>query len=92
MTSAYHPQSNGVLERFHCCLKDAKSDFRLVAASSVDPAGPASALWEDSGISAAEFVFSTLLQLPGQILTAVELPLTFIVEQLNSVIPCIAML
>jgi hypothetical protein len=54
--------------------------------------GLQAALWDDSGISAAKFIFSMPLELPGQFLTAVELPLTFFVEQLNSVIPCVALL
>jgi hypothetical protein len=61
MTSAYHPQSNGVLERFHCRMKEALK-ARAAAADWPDhlPAvmlGLRAAPREDSGISAAELVF-----------------------------------
>jgi transposase InsO family protein len=62
MTTAYHPQSNGMLERFHRRLKDALRAKTAVANwSSQLPLvmlGLRSAPREDSGISAAELVFS----------------------------------
>jgi cleavage and polyadenylation specificity factor subunit 1 len=94
MTTAYHPQSNGVLERFHRRLKDA---LRAKAAaadwSSQLPLvmlGLRSAPREDSGISAAELVFGSPLQLPGQMLAAAEPPPESFVRALNSSLPCVA--
>jgi transposase InsO family protein len=77
MTSAYHPQSNGVLERFHRRLKDAIR-ARAATADWLQHLpwillGLRAAPREDSGVSAAELVFGTPLQLPGQFLAAAEL-------------------
>jgi cleavage and polyadenylation specificity factor subunit 1 len=66
MTTAYHPQSNGVLERFHRRLKDALR-AKAAAAAAADWSlqlplvmlGLRSAPREDSGISAAELVFGS---------------------------------
>jgi hypothetical protein len=41
-------------------------------------------------VSAAELVFGTPLQLPAQFLSAAEPPPSFFVEQLNSVLLCVA--
>jgi cleavage and polyadenylation specificity factor subunit 1 len=94
MTSAYHPQSNGVLERFHRRMKEALK-ARAAAADWPEhlPAvmlGLRSAPREDSGISAAELVFGAPLQLPGQLLSAAEAqPATFM-QQLRVGMPCVA--
>jgi hypothetical protein len=69
-TMPYHPQSNGVLDRFHRCLKDA---LRARSASTDwyqhlpwVLLGLRAAPREDSGISAAELVYGCPLSLPGQ--------------------------
>jgi hypothetical protein len=94
MTTAYHPQSNGMLERFHHRLKDALRAKAAVANwSSQLPLvmlGLCSAPREDSGISAAELVFGSPLQLPGQMLAATEPPAESFVRALNSSLPSVA--
>jgi hypothetical protein len=71
MTTAYHPQSNGMVERFHRQLKAA---FR---ARNCGPdwldhlpwilLGLRAAPKEDSGFSSAELVFGSRLALPGEL-------------------------
>jgi transposase InsO family protein len=65
MTVAYHPQSNGAVERFHRRLKDA---LRARAAAADWPLhlpwvllGLRAAPREDSGVSAAELVYGAPL-------------------------------
>jgi hypothetical protein len=77
-TTAHHPQSNGLMERFHRRLKDA---LRARAAGAdwftnlpwVLP-GMRSAWREDSEFSPAEAVFGSQLVLPGQFLSTPEPP------------------
>jgi Integrase core domain len=94
MTMAYHPQSNGVVERFHRRLKDA---LRARAATADWPQhlpwvllGLRSAPREDSGVSSAELVFGAPLQLPRQFLSTAEAPPVEFVQQLNAGVPCVA--
>jgi transposase InsO family protein len=91
MTSAYHPQSNGVLERFHRRMKEA---LKVQAAAADWPnhlpaviLGLRSAPREDSGISAAELVFGAPLQIPGQLLSAAEAQLATFMQQLRVGMP-----
>jgi hypothetical protein len=69
MTTAYHPQANGLVERAHRQLKDA---LRARGASTDWPShlpwvllGLHAAPKEISGISSAEAVFGGQLVLPG---------------------------
>jgi transposase InsO family protein len=94
MTTAYHPQSNGVLERFHRRLKEA---LRARAATTDWPLhlpwvllGLRTAPREDSGVSTAELVYGCALQLPGQLLAAEEQSPLIFVQQLNSGLPCVS--
>jgi hypothetical protein len=87
-TTAFHPQSNGMVERFHCRLKEA---LKAHAASSDWPAhlpwvmlGLRTAPHEESGVSAAELVYGSLLLLPGQQLLAAKPPQEQFVQQLQS--------
>jgi transposase InsO family protein len=73
MTTAYHPQSNGMVERFHRHLKEALR-ARLAAATTDWEfhlpwvlLGIRAAPKDDSNVSAAEAVFGQPLMLPGQL-------------------------
>ena len=78
VTTAYHPQSNGLVERFHRQLKNVLKS----RACGVDWAdhlpwvmlGIRAAPKEDSAVSAAEMVFGSPLTLPGQIQTEEDVP------------------
>jgi transposase InsO family protein len=78
LTTAYHPQSNGMVERLHSQLKDA------LRARGAGPAwhshlprvlmGLRAAPKEDSAVSSAELVMGTPLVLPGQLLHVPDPP------------------
>jgi hypothetical protein len=94
LTSPYHSQANGAVERFHRWLKDA---LRARLAGSDWPAhlfwillGLRVAPREDSGVSAAELVYGCALSLPSQFLSGSELLPAAFVRQLNSSLPCVA--
>jgi hypothetical protein len=94
MTTAYHPQSNVAVKRLHRRIKDA---LRARAAHSNwhqhlpwIMLGLRVAPRENSGISAAELVYGAPLQLPGQLLSAAELPPEDFIKRINSGVPCVA--
>jgi hypothetical protein len=76
LTTAYHPQANGMIERFHRQLKDALRARLSPAAADWEfhlpwvMLGLRAAPKDDCGVSAAEAVFSQPLVLPGQLLAA----------------------
>jgi hypothetical protein len=77
-TSAYHPQANGMVERFHRQLKNSLR-ARLCGSNWVDHLpwvllGLRAAPKEDSGVSSAEMLYGSPLSLPGQFLTSAEPP------------------
>ncbi len=86
-TTAYHPQSNGMVERTHGQLKAA---LRARLAGSRWPEhlpwvllGPAPK--EDSGVSAAERVCGAALALPAEFLSAEEPPAAEFLQKLQQV-------
>jgi transposase InsO family protein len=86
-TTAYHPQSNGMVERFHRRLKDALR-ARCAAANWVDHLpwvlmGLRAAPREDDGSTPAQEVFGTPLILPGQFLDSPEIPPKLFLEQFS---------
>jgi cleavage and polyadenylation specificity factor subunit 1 len=94
LTTAFHPQSNGAVERFHRRLKDS---LRARLAGSDWPShlpwvllGLRAAPREDSGVSAAELVFGAPLTLPGPLIDTAEPPPASFVQQLQSGVPCVA--
>jgi hypothetical protein len=75
--TAYHPQSNGLVEQFHRQLKDALRS-RAAAADWHDHLpwvllGIRTAFREDSEFSPAEAVYGSQLVLPGQLINTAEL-------------------
>ena len=86
-TTAYHPESNGMVERVHRRLKDA------LRARAAGPNWVADLPWillglwaqprEDTGPSAAEAVFGAPLVLPGQFLHQPEPPGQEFLDQLR---------
>lgn len=90
-TTAYHPQSNGMVERSHRQIKDS---LRARLAGSKWPEhlpwvlfGLRAAPKEDCALSSAELVFGAPLSLPGQLLTSEETPVQQVVDHLRSIQP-----
>ena len=77
-TTAYHPQSNGMIERFH---RQLKNSLRARLASTDWPShlpwvllGLRAAPKEDHNVSAAELLYGIPLALPGQLVDTAEPP------------------
>lgn len=73
VTTAYHPQANGCIERFHRTLKCAITAYGHTRWTEVLPSvllDLRAALKEDIGCSAAHLVYGTTLRLPGEFFTA----------------------
>jgi transposase InsO family protein len=94
MTTAFHPQSNGAVERFHRRLKDS---LRARLAGAEWPQhlpwvmlGLRAAPREDSGVSAAELVYGAPLTLPGPLIAVPEPPPEIFVQQMQAGVPCVA--
>ena len=84
-TTAYHPESNGLVERLHRRLKDAlRARCASVAWASHLPwilLSLRSTTREDSNFTPAEAVYGSPLVLPGQFLSTSEPPLdTFLTD------------
>lgn len=82
--TAYHPQANGLVERFHRHLKTGLK-ARLAGSNWVDDLpvvllGICATLKEDLSCTSAELVYGTTLRLPGDFFTAptIEDPSSFV--------------
>lgn len=76
-TTAYHPEANGLLERWHRSLKAAIMCFGTSEWIDVLPTvllGLRTAIKEDIGASAAELVYGTTLRIPGEFFLDEEMP------------------
>jgi hypothetical protein len=93
MSTAFHPQSNGLVERAHRRLKEA------LKAKLVGGDWPSHLPWillglrttprEDSGLSMAELVYGSAL-LHGSLVTTAEPPPELFGQHLRSAVPCVA--
>ena len=69
-TTAYHPQSNGLIERFHCyLLKCHQPQTRWTESLPWVLLGIRPTIKEDSKCTAAEMVYGSLLRLPGEFIS-----------------------
>jgi len=86
-TTAYHPQANGLVERFHRRLKEAlrarSSDQQWDQHLPWVLLGIRSAPRDDDDISAAELVFGAPLSLPGDFVAAEERPAELFLRHLR---------
>ena len=92
LTTGYHPQSNGMVERFHCQLKNS---LRARGAGADWPAhlpwvllGLQAATKKDSGISSAEMFNGVPLRLPGDPWAALDASLEEVVGH-RAVLPAV---
>jgi len=87
-TTAYHPESNGLVERFHRRLKDALR-ARCAATNWADHLpwvmlGLRSAPREDDSSTPAQAIYGSPLILPGQFLDSPELPSADFLRQMST--------
>ena len=89
-TTSFHPQSNGMIERFHRSLKSAlrarSSDSDWVFHLPLVLLGLRSVPKEDTGFSVSEAVYGSPLSIPGEFLDAPELPSSQFLSKMEKVI------
>ena len=86
-TTAYHPQANGLVERFHRQLKNSMQ-ARLAASDWPSHLpwvllGLRAAPKEDHNVSAAELLYGVPLALPGELLDTAEPPAASFLQNLR---------
>ena len=94
--TAYHPESNGIIERWHRSLKTAlicHSETQWTDTLPVVLLGLRTCLKEDLGTSVAELVYGTTLKVPDEFFSSEEMPSNprIFVEDfrvISCVIPC----
>lgn len=77
-TTAYHPQSNGMIERWHRSLKTAIKCHEYQEWTDVLPTvllGLRTAIKEDINATAADLVYGTSLRLPGDLFFSEDTPI-----------------
>lgn len=76
-TTAYHPQSNGMVERWHRALKSAiicHNNAEWVSLLPTVLLGLRTSIKEDIGATAAELVYGTNLRIPGEFFINEDMP------------------
>jgi hypothetical protein len=83
-TTAYHPESNGAVERLHPCIKYAIRARSAAVTCSVELPfvllGLRAQPREDTGLSPAETVFGTPIVLPNEFLQNEEISVDAIIK------------
>jgi hypothetical protein len=90
-TTAFHPQSNGMIERAHQQLKDALR-ARLAGTEWLQHLpwvllGLRAVPKDDSAVSSAEMVFGAAINLPNQLQAPGEWPVDEFVQRLKETMP-----
>ena len=89
-TTSFHPQSNGMIERFHRSLKSylrvRASDSDWVSHLPLVMLGLRSVPKEDTGFSVSEAVYGSPLTIPGEFLDAPELPNSQFLSKMERII------
>ena len=88
-TSAYHPQSNGIIERFHRHLKTSLKAHNVANWTEILPVvllGIRSAIKEDVKATPAQLVYGTTLRLPSDLVNSDAIHETLNSEYVNSLI------
>jgi len=78
-TTAYHPESNGIIERWHCSLKTAlmcHDETQWTDTLSV-LLGLRTCFKKDLGASVAELIYSTTFKVPSEFFSSEEMPSEF---------------
>ena len=89
-TTSFHPQSNGMIDRFHRSLKTSlrarAADSDWVSHLSLVLLGLRSVPKEDTGFSISEAVYGSALTIPGEFLDGPELPSSQFLSKIRKVI------